>query len=156
MQNEADDNYFSFLPLSTTSSTIQHPSELQSTSWIQQLQTQQEQGQHDILQNMTRGNALHGQRLNASDQRQQMLRSQQAPISELSFAELPRHGTVLQQQLLRLRDEVALLQVLSCDVARLTAPSSIVFVLFLVNFLQLMQAEAEKERERIVLESRFL
>jgi hypothetical protein len=112
MQSNADDNYFSFLPPSIASSTSQYPCELHSTSRIQRLQTQQEQGQHDIQQNMTRGDALHGQRLNAIDQRQLTLSSQQAPISELSFAELPRHGAILQQQLLRLRDEVALLQVL--------------------------------------------
>lgn len=97
-----------FFPPSTTPSTRQRPIEFQPTASTHQLQRQQEQGSHYIQQNAQRGDALQAQQ----DQRPLPLH---APATELSFAQLPRHSAVLRQQLLRLRDEVALLQVLSHD-----------------------------------------
>ena len=121
---------------SPASSAQLHPNKSTppTSSW-QQLPTQQQRGQDDIQPSIK------------NDQRRQNPRSR--PSSELSFAELPRHGAVVRQQLQRLKDEVALLQVLlcfSCRISNQASPNT---------FLQLMQAEAMKERDRIVNESRF-
>ena len=110
--------------------------------------TQRPSLESEQQQHLKQGHGAH-QQLNVFEEQRKTSPSQQQPASELSFAELPRHASVLRQQLQRLKDEVALLQVLlcfSCRVSNQASPNS---------FLQLMQAEAMKERERIVNESRF-
>jgi Na+-translocating ferredoxin:NAD+ oxidoreductase RnfC subunit len=108
MQWNALHNDSSLFPPSTAPSKRQRPIEFQPTASTHQLQMQQEQGPHYTQQNAQRGDVLQAQQ----DQRPLPVH---APTSELSFAELPRHSAILRQQLLRLRDEVALLQVLSHD-----------------------------------------
>lgn len=81
---------------SSASSSQQHAKNSIIPSLLQQTQQQRV---HD---------RIHGSI--KTDQRRQGLCSR--PASELSFAELPRHGAVVRQQLQRLKDEVALLQVL--------------------------------------------
>jgi hypothetical protein len=108
---------------------------------------QQRQEQEGTQHHFTHG-AFQDRLLNMFEQQRQTSRPQQ-PTSELSFAELPRHAAVLRQQLQRLKDEVALLQVPSHSTQIWRA------TIFLNHdFLQLMQTEAMKERDRIINESR--
>jgi hypothetical protein len=90
------------------------PNDLQPPSWIQKLQMQEEQEERHSQLNAKHGVAASGLPPSTSDQLPPASRPQ--PIvaaSELSFAALPKHGNILRQQLQRLKDEVALLQVLS-------------------------------------------
>jgi hypothetical protein len=88
------------------------PNDLQPPSWIQKLQMQQEQEERHSQLNVKHGVAASGLPPSASDQLPPASRPQPVAASELSFAALPKHGNILRQQLQRLKDEVALLQVL--------------------------------------------
>jgi len=93
----------------SASSELQLPNEWQLPPWMQQVSMQQRQEQEGTQHHFTHG-VFQDRQLNMFEQQQQTSRPQQ-PTSELSFAELPRHAAVLRQQLQRLKDEVALLQV---------------------------------------------
>ena len=85
------------------------PNDLQPPSWIQKLQMQEEQEERHSQLNAKHGVAASGPPPSTSDQLPPASRPQ--PI--VAFAALPKHGNILRQQLQRLKDEVALLQVLS-------------------------------------------
>ena len=119
----------------TSGGAQQLDSEWQSPPWIHQLQMQQRQEQEEQQQHLRQGHgALQGQQLNDFEQQLPTSRSQQQPASELSFAELPRHASVLRQQLQRLKDEIALLQVLS-HVTRILVATMTLVVTFYITFI---------------------
>jgi hypothetical protein len=90
------------------------PNDLQPPSWIQKLQMQQEQEEQHSQLNAKRGVAASGLLPSTYYQQPPASRPRLAAASDLSFASLPKHSNILRQQLQRLKDEVALLQVLSC------------------------------------------